>query len=48
MKFHCGEYADVNGYLGPIRMIGLYTDLFHDGITFYALCFWKLYIVVTL
>ena len=26
-RFKCGEYADVSGYLGPIRMIGFFVDI---------------------
>ena len=44
MKIGYGQYRDVNGYLGPVRMIGLYKDVLYDGKHIYALVMWKWYV----
>ena len=46
MKFMYGEYSDMSGYLGPVRMIGFYIDLLHTGQYLYALVMWKWYIAI--
>ena len=51
MKLGYGQYRDVNGPLGPVRMIGLYKDVLYDGRPYtvnaryiYALVMWKWYV----
>ena len=45
MKLQYGTYKDVEGYLGPVRMIGFFFDILHNG-RLYALVVWKWYIGV--
>ena len=47
MKLQYGTYTDVEGYLGPVRMIGFFTDILHNG-RLYALVAWKWYVVIVI
>ena len=46
MKLQYGTYTDVNGYLGPVRMIGFFKDILYDATHIYALVMWKWYVGV--
>ena len=47
MKLQYGTYKDVEGYLGPVRMIGFFMDILHNG-RLYALVMWKWYVGIVI
>ena len=48
MKLKYGKYKDVSGYLGPVRMVGLYKDILYDAKHIYALVIWMWYVGIVI